>query len=67
MLSVSPIPLVVEYRFVVVQFLDLPCLDLGIDSNLTSKDMGDIRLQGVSIDDENDPDMEKIPYKVPQP
>ena len=56
----------VEKRVSGFEFSDLPCLDLGKKSNLTSDDMADIRNQGIAVDDENYPYPEKITYDVPQ-
>ena len=54
-MSVSLTPLVVEKRFVGVEFSDLPFLALGGNPNLTSNDMANIRHQGISVDDKNNP------------
>ena len=43
MLSVSPIPLVLEQRAGGVEFSDLPCLALGRNFNLTSDHISDLR------------------------
>ena len=47
--------------------MDLPCLDSGRNSNLTSNDMDDLRRQDIAVDGANEPYHENVPYKVPQP
>ena len=64
-LSVSHTPLVVEHRVGGVDLLDLPCLALGKKSNLNSNDMADLWRQGISVNDDTDPDPGNIPYEVP--
>ena len=53
--------MLVEQRVCDVEILDLPCLASGHNSNLTSEDMADIRRQGISVDENNDPEPENIP------
>ena len=48
-------------------FLDLPSLDSGENSNLTSECMTDILCQGISVDYKNNPAPKNIPDEVPQP
>ena len=60
MLSVSELPLLVEQMVCGVEILDLPCLASGHNSNLISEDMADLRRQGIDVDDDNDPDPEKL-------
>ena len=60
MLTGSYKPFVVEHRVGGVDFLDLPSLDLGRNSNLTFDDMTDLRLQGIAVDDGNKPTHENI-------
>ena len=55
MLSVLPAPLVVQHRVCGVEFSDLPCLNSGQNSNLTSNDVADLWRQGISVDDDNEP------------
>ena len=57
----------VEHRVGGADFLDLSCLVSGINLNLTSNYMVDIRYQGISVDYENDPDPYNITNEVPQP
>ena len=64
-MSVFLTPLVVEQRIGSVEFSGLPCLALGRNSNLTSNYMADIQRQGISLDDDNEPDPDNIPYDVP--
>ena len=52
----------VEQRVDGVEFLGLPCLASGQKSNLTSDDMADLQRQVISVDDNNDPTPENIPY-----
>ena len=65
--SVSPTPLVVEQRVGGAEFLDLPCLDSGINLNLTSDDMACLRRQGIAVDYDSDPYPENIPDEFPHP
>ena len=44
-----------EQRVVSVEFFDLPYLASGRNLNLTYDDMSDLRLQGIALDDYNDP------------
>ena len=45
-----------------VEISDLPCLALGDNLSLTSKDMADLRLQDIAFDDDNDnPYQKNIP------
>ena len=55
-----------EQSVVDVDFSDLPCLASRRNSNLTSDDMSDHWLQGITVDDYNCPASENIPYEVPQ-
>ena len=52
-----------------VEILDLPCLDSGHNSNLTSEEMVDIRNQGISVDDNNypAPKIIPVPRNIPLP
>ena len=38
-----------------MEILDLPCLDSGHNLNPASEDMDDLRRQGISVDDDNEP------------
>ena len=51
----------VEQRVGGFEFSDLPCLALGRNLNLASNDMADIRRQGITVDDGNEPDIKNIP------
>ena len=42
-----------------VEILDLPCLASGHNSNLTYEDMADLRSQGIDVDYDNEPALEK--------
>ena len=61
MLSVSELPLLVEQRVCGVEILDLPCLVSGHNSNLPYEDMADIRIQGIDVDKDDNPDPKNIP------
>ena len=61
MLPVSELILLVEQRVCGVEILDLPCLASGHNLNLTSEDMADLRRQGISVNNENDPFPKNIP------
>ena len=47
--------------------MDLTCLDLGGDSNITSNDMDDLWHQDIAVDGENHPAPENNTDEVPQP
>ena len=57
----------VEHSVGGVEFPYLLSLDSGGKSNLTSKDMADFRLRGITVDGNNDTDPDNIPDQVPQP
>ena len=57
----------VEHTVGGVEFLVLPCLALGRNSNLTSDDMDDLQRHGIYVGDNNYPAPEKISNEVPQP
>ena len=59
--------LVVEHRIVGVDFLVLPCLASGINSNLASYSMVYLRHHGIAVDDENGPDPKNISYHIIHP
>ena len=67
MLPVSDLHLLVEKRVCGAEILDLPCLASGHNSNLTSEDMADLRRQGISFDNNNDPAPQKtlVPGNIP--
>ena len=50
-----------------VKFSDLPCLDSGLILNLTSTYMDDFQLQGIAVDNDNNPAPKNILDEVPQP
>ena len=56
----------VEHGVVSVKFLGLSCLALGLNLNLTLDNVEDLRCQVVSVDDDNGPYPDNIPYQVPQ-
>ena len=45
-----------------VEISGLPCLDSGHNSNLTSEDMYNLWLQGMSVNDKNEPAPKNIPF-----
>ena len=55
----------VEHRVGGVEFLDLPCIALRQNSNLTSYEISDLRHQGIDVGDDNDPSPGNIPYEFP--
>ena len=61
--------MLVEQRVCGAEILDLLCLALGHNLNLTSDDMADILRQGIAFDDGNDPSTENIyfPKNAPLP
>ena len=56
----------VEHRVVGVDFLGLSCLASGLNLNLILDNVEDLRCQVVSVDDDNGPYPDNIPYQVPQ-
>ena len=54
-MTVSDLPLLVEQRVCGVEISDLPCLVSGHNSNPIYEDMADLRRQGMSVNDNNDP------------
>ena len=66
MLLVSPTTLVVEQRVGDVELSDLSCLSFGRNLSLTSDDMSDLQRQGIAVDDDNEPDTNKIPDELSQ-
>ena len=68
-MPVSESPFLVKYRVCGVKFLDLPCLASGYNLNLTSKDMADLRRQGIAVDGNNGPANKNItvPVNIPLP
>ena len=44
-----------------VEFLDLPCLASGHDSNLTFEDMAGLQRRGISVDNDNSTSPQNIP------
>ena len=61
MLPVSELPFLVEQRVCGAEISHLPCLASGHNSNLTSEDMDNLRRQGISVNDDIDPDPENMP------
>ena len=57
----------VEHSFGCVEFPYLLSLASGGKSNLTSNNMADFRLRGITVDGNNDTDPDNIPDQVPQP
>ena len=58
-LSVSKSTFLVEQMVCGVEVLDLPCLDMGKNSKITSDDMADLWSEGISVDNNNNPAPEK--------
>ena len=56
----------VGHRVGGVDTLDLPSLDSGRYSDLTSDNMADLRYQGITVYEKNNPEPENIPDQVPQ-
>ena len=52
-----------------VEISYLTCLASGNNSNLTYEDMADLRIQGISVDNNNDPAPKNIhvPENIPLP
>ena len=67
MLPVSESPLLVEKRVCGSEILDLPCLASGHNLILIYEDMGDIRSQGIAVDNDNEtsPQKNPVPEKFP--
>ena len=61
MIPDSELSLLVEQNISGVEILDLPCLASRNNLNLTSEDMADIRRQGISVYDNKEPALKKIP------
>ena len=55
-----------KHRVSGVEFSYLSCLVMGRNSNLTSNKMADLRCQGITVDNDNNPYPDNIPYQVPQ-
>ena len=66
MMQVSQLSLVAYHRVSGIDALDLSSLDLVRNSNLTSDNMAYLRHQGITVDDDNNPEPENIPDKFPQ-
>ena len=69
MLPVSDLRLLLEKRVCGVEISYLPCLASGYNSNLTADYMIDLRCQGISVDNDNDPAPKNIPVpkNIPLP
>ena len=66
MLSLFQTTLVVKQRNGGVSFSDLPCLASGKNLKPTSNKLEDIRRQGITVDNENNPDLQNIIDEAPQ-
>ena len=66
MMQVSQTSLVAYHRVSGIDALDLSSLDLVRNSNLISNNMAYLRHQGITVDDDNNPEPENIPDKFPQ-
>ena len=69
MLPASESPLLLEQKVCGVKISYLPYLASGHNLNLSSEDMADLRLQGVAVDNDNNPSPKKspVPGKSPLP
>ena len=66
-MSVYLTTLVVEQRVGGIELLDLPCLALGGNLNISYNYMADLWRQVITVYDYNKPPPNKIPGELPQP